>query len=284
MQEERDQAVDTSPTSVTMPLAFVSSADLSRMVPGTLSQVAAVIPSGIDGKICLTCTGSAVGLVAEVKGVSGGAALVRVEKRCERVPDSLIETNPRGYMVGKFSFFSDDPVNEGRVDIRSLIFSIKGLLDRHGLDQVGEAGRRIFVRSLLETGPGLMGSVEESFLLQTSNLESALPPAYTGFEKISFLFMHIVHVPDESVRNVLLFSRDTRSRLEGILRYFMMQQDNKNWSVLISPAERLVYKPIFPKTSLMRPSSAWSSILLVLVVLLVLVGKGQGWWGGARYY
>jgi hypothetical protein len=245
-----------------------------RFVPGTITRLDEVHAAFQPGdKICFSSVDLQVGFLVEIQ--SGRGMVVKVISRCERVDGTVDETNARGVLVGRFSMFADD-TSIDQIRALALVRSIKDHIDRHS--PLGETGRRIFSRSLAETAPGLMGSIEEQFV---SHESTELPSGYAKWEKLSFLFLHILFIPDGATRESLLFVRTTIDRLQGISRYL---NDNESWHVLVNPINRLLYIPQQTRLSMFRPNNLMSSLLLVIVVLVILYGKGQGWWNFRKGY
>ena len=196
---------------------------------------------------------------------------IRFSSRLEVM--SPIEANLHGgYLVGRFKEIHDDPLTDTEKQRQvDLLCDIKREIDKQWI-LIGQEGRSRLLRPLQDNAPGLLGSPERLFLeMSTNERPSEFFRSYSAFEKLTFLLLLIV-VQDKDLKVLATTSRNTVQRTELILAVLRRQ----GYRLSIDGVQSNQREDLF------RVNSVFSAIALIVIVALLLVLKGAGWFNGSQ--
>lgn len=270
-----------------LPVILVGRSDHARFTPGsvlnfsipdemklmTTEAVRFARDSG-SNRVCIL-TGldadiQSLGIIALVQNLSRDGIKVTTEARCELMQPPEMHQTGTHYMA-KVSSASDDKLADPSRVVDTLML-IKTELDQR-LIHLGEAGVSQLLTSISSTNPGLVGSVERTFVSLSDFTElRRILSNYTALEKLSFFLFNLVHFEDDT-RHLLIDARNTHTRLEAILRRLRSRE-----SVISAHAN--------PRTmrSLLRLNSAVSASFFLCLLVLVLYIKGSGYFELTNQY
>lgn len=217
-----------------------------------------------------TSSNSLLGLVVDVVAQESGEYMqVKASHRCRIV--GPVERHDRGCMVARCVKVSDSGLSnlEKETCVDKLI-QIKEMLD-HQFLLLGEFGKDQFVNALGHVGS--LSFFEKSFLLSSDMRHHMLSGfSVAQFEHISFVLLHILHM-DSEMKSLMIQSEKTIVRLDGIKAFLT----NAGRKLMISPKGEFESTPPRLIDTMLRMSSTESAIMFCLVILVLLVMKGNGW-------
>ena len=279
-----------SSTQFTLPVIIEEGDIAKRIIPGvpTIFQLSATSANAVNfasrtgsNKVALlssedTREGYLVEIMpTNVPDTTGFIATIRCVDRLLLL--TPIEMNmDQGYFVGRFSTFKDDGSDKERMC--DLLIQIRSELDNQ-FALVGQSGK-LRLLSSLESVPAFQ-STERQFLTSPdlSHVRSLLSSSYSYFERLSFLLVSFVFISTDSriVQSIVL-GKNTIRRLEVIRAALSGKQTPV---LLLDPYERanLALRSQSNSESLLRGNSPFSAILLLLIALVVLFLKGNGYLG-----
>ena len=297
MEEERatnespQDSHSSSSNRITLPVIIENADFMKRIVPGipvvanfSLSSATAVnfaSRTGSNKVAVLPSDDAREGYLIELMttsspDITGFPASIRCIDRLLLV--TPIEMNAdQGYFVGRFSTFKDDDEAD-RERMCDLLIQIRSELDNQFI-LIGQSGKMRLL-SALESIPAFQ-STERQFLTSPdlSHVRSLLSSNYSHFERLSFLLMSVIFIStDPRIIQTIVFNKNTTRRFE-VLRTALLGKQVP--VLLLDPWERsnLSLRSHSSSESLLRGNSPLSAILLLIVALVVLFLKGNGYLG-----
>jgi len=182
----------------------------------------------------------------------------------------------RGYLVGRFMTYKDDETDKDRMC--DLLIQIRSELDTQ-FATIGQSGKARLL-STLESAPAFQSTERQFFTSpDLSHVRSILSSSYSHFERLSFLLISVVFIStDAKLIQSIVFSKNTVRRLE-ILRAAL--SGKQVCVLLIDPWERmhLSLRSQSSSESLLRGNSPISAIGVLIIALVLLFLKGNGYLG-----
>jgi hypothetical protein len=191
---------------------------------------------------------------------------------------SPVEFNSeQGYFVGRFRSQKDDPGDTER--LCDLLIQIRAELDSQ-FSMIGQLGKARLV-SYLESIPAFQSTERQFFTSpDLTHVRALLSNRYSYFERLSFLLMSLVFISaNAEIIESLVFCRNTDRRLEAVRAALLSGKHHP--VLLLEPWEQsnLCLRTVSSSESLLRANSPFSAIIVLLLVVVILFLRGNGYLG-----
>lgn len=270
--------VDGNPSrGIVLPIVLLPHAVHSRFYPGSVIEVSIPPESKelVDGavrfardsgsnKVCVMAVSEenlrSLGAIGRVETYMNGTINILTEIRCELLQSYELDESGSHYR-GKVRQVSDDEIPDNDRVVDTLI-QTKTELNRKVLLPLGDAGTFQLLSRISLLHPGLLGSVERTFVSSNDLFElRRVLQNYNSMEKLSFFLASLMPF-DEGTRHLLVDVRDTQRRIDTVLARLRSS---------VSQSSNIV------AVGLLRVNSRLSAFVFLLLVILVLLIKGSGY-------